>query len=146
MDVTLSGDSLSLYGGGLGLYADEAYLFVFQMTAGRFVNESQLETVQSGESKSSAQKTQIVLGSETGAIYLVSNFEVTVDSNSLRTALSSHAREFYNDFRPLHWIPFTALLTSPLAGWHCYNHFVWGARVGRPDGIHVRIAFVVVVA
>ncbi len=46
------------------------------MTSGRFIPVGELESVESDKGGPASQSTQVALGSETGAIYLMTNFEV----------------------------------------------------------------------
>ncbi len=63
-----------------------------QMASGYFMEQQLLESVAADQPASATQTTQIVLGSETGAIYLVSNFEVRscVDAPGTQATCSLH--------------------------------------------------------
>ena len=52
------------------------------MTSGKFIDERHLENIIS-DCGISCKTTQIVLGSETGALYLVTNFEVSSNDRTV---------------------------------------------------------------
>lgn len=52
------------------------------MTSGKFIDERHLENIIS-DGGISCKTTQIVLGSETGALYLVTNFEVSSNDRTV---------------------------------------------------------------
>ncbi len=53
-------------------------MYNLQMTSGRFIPGGDLESVESEKGTPASQPTQVALGSETGAVYLMTNFEVRV--------------------------------------------------------------------
>lgn len=55
----------------------ESYFFSFvQMCSGTFVDPEEIETNETDGDPTAALKTQAALGTESGAIYIMANFEV----------------------------------------------------------------------